>query len=64
MRNGLPPASANCFEDRLIGLRGEHVRRQLHDRILIEWAEGDRARPLLLQPCERVDERRRFARRA
>ena len=51
-------------EDRLIGLRGEHVRRQLSDRILIEWAEGDRARTLLLQLFERVDERRRFARRA
>jgi hypothetical protein len=52
------------LEDRLIGLRGEHVRRHLRDRILIEWAEGDRARTLLLQLFERVDERRRFARRA
>ena len=52
------------FQDRLIGLRGEYVRGQLHDRIVIERAEGDRARPLLLQLFERVHERRRFARRA
>ena len=52
------------LQDRLIGLRGEHVRRQLRDRIVIERAEGDRARSLLLQLFERVHERRRFARRA
>ena len=32
------------LENRLIGLRGEHVRRQSRDRILIERAEDDRAR--------------------
>ena len=52
------------LEDRPIGLRGEHVGRQLPDRILVERAEGDRARTLLLQLLERIDERRRFARRA
>src|SRR5207244_8594301 len=37
------------LQDRLIGLRGEYVRRQLRDLIVIEWAEGDRARSLFLQ---------------
>ncbi len=52
------------LQDRLIGLRGEYVRGQLHDRIVIERAENDRARPLLLQLFERMHERRRVARRA
>ena len=36
------------LEDRLIGLRGEHVRRELRDRVVVERAEDDRARALLL----------------
>jgi hypothetical protein len=60
----LPSAFRQLLENRLIGLRGEHVRRQLHDRIVVEWAEDDRARAVSLQLFERVDERRRFARGA
>ena len=52
------------LQDRLIGLRAEHVRRQLRDRIVIERPEDDRARSLFLELFERVHERRRFARRA
>jgi len=34
------------LQDRVIGLRGEHVRGQLHHGIVSEWAEGNRARSL------------------
>ena len=33
-------AFRQLLENRLIGARGEHVRRKLHDRIVVEWAEG------------------------
>jgi hypothetical protein len=35
------------LQDRLIGLRGEHVRRQLDDRIVGEWAEDNHVSPPL-----------------
>ncbi len=45
-------------------MSSEHVRGYLCDRGVIEWAECDRARPLLLQLFERVHEWCRLARRA
>ena len=56
-------ALRQLVENRLIGRRGEHVRRQLHDRLVLEWAEDDRLRAASLQLLERTGERRRFARR-
>ena len=53
------------LENRLIGLRGEHVRRELRDRVLIERAEDDRARAILLSAFRaRATSGVDFARRA
>ncbi len=57
-------AFRQLLENRLIGARGEHVRRQLHDRVVVERAENDRMRAVSLQLFERVHQRCRLARGA
>ena len=63
-KEGATVGLRQLFQDRRVRLRGEHVRCQLHDRVVVERAEHDRLRPFALQLIERVHEGRRLARRA